>query len=214
MSSLGPLLRVQLLGAFGVGRLLNERDPKAKRKLALAAVGVALLAVGYAWMIGSSLATVGVADALPALAVAVSGVGCVFSTFVKANGLLFGFKDFDLVVTMPAPLWAVAVSRTAPLYGMGLVLSALMGGPLMAAYLLAVGAGPADIAGDPRRRLGGVLVRRRVGGVPHRVRLPRPRHRGRGGHGGDRRRRDGRDRRHGIRRCGRLADPRLGGKPD
>ena len=149
MSSLGPLLRVQLLGAFGVGRLLNERDPKAKRKLALAAVGVALLAllaVGYAWMIGSQLAAVGAAGALPALAVAVSGIGCVFSTFVKANGLLFGFKDFDLVVTMPAPLWAVAVSRTAPLYGMGLALSALMGGPLMAAYLLAVGAGPADVA--------------------------------------------------------------------
>ena len=122
MSSLGPLLRVQLLGAFGVGHLLNERDPKAKRKPALAAVGVALLAllaVGYAWMIGSQLAAVGAAGALPALAVAVSGIGCVFSTFVKANGLLFGFKDFDLVVTMPAPLWAVAVSRTAPLYGMG-----------------------------------------------------------------------------------------------
>ena len=149
MNSLAPLLKVQLLGAFGIGRLLNERDPKARRKLALAAVGVALLAllaVGYAWMIGSQLSAVGAANALPALAVAVSGVGCAFSTFVKANGLLFGFKDFDLVVTMPAPLWAVAVSRTAPLYGMGLALSALMGGPLMAAYLLAVGAGPADVA--------------------------------------------------------------------
>lgn len=149
MNSLAPLLKVQLLGAFGIGRLLNERDPKARHRLALAATGVALLAmlaVGYAWIIGSQLSAVGAANALPALAVAVSGVGCVFSTFVKANGLLFGFKDFDLVVTMPAPIWAVAVSRTAPLYGMGLALSALMGGPLMAAYLLAVGAGPADVA--------------------------------------------------------------------
>ncbi len=146
MSSLAPLLRVQLLGAFGIGRLLNERDPAARRRLVLAAAGVVLLAAlatGYAWAVGSSLAAAGASDALPALAVAVSGVGCAFSTFAKANGLLFGFKDFDLVVTMPAPLWAVAVSRVAPLYGMGLAFSLLMGGPLMAAYSAAAGAEPA-----------------------------------------------------------------------
>lgn len=139
------LLKVQMLGAFGIGRLLNERNRKARLKLALAAAGIVLLAAfaaGYAWAIGSAFALMGAADALPALAVAVSGAGCVFSTFAKANGLLFGFKDFDLVVTMPIPLWAVALSHTAPLYGMGLALSLLMGGPLMAAYLVVVGAGP------------------------------------------------------------------------
>lgn len=148
MNSLRCLLRVQLLGAFGIGRLLNEREPKARRKLVMAAVGVALLALlaaGYAWAVGSVLAAVGAAGALPALAVAVSGAGCVFSTFAKANGLLFGFKDFDLVVTMPVPLWAVVVSRVAPLYGMGLVLSLLVGGPLMAVYVATVGAGPANV---------------------------------------------------------------------
>lgn len=149
MSSLAPLLRVQMLGAFGIGRLLNEREPAARRRLVLGAAGVVLLAAlaaGYAWAVGGSLAAAGASDALPALAVAVSGVGCAFSTFAKANGLLFGFKDFDLVVTMPAPLWAVAASRVAPLYGMGLALSLLMGGPLMAAYSTAAGAGLAAVA--------------------------------------------------------------------
>lgn len=151
-SSLGglrALLKVQMLGAFGIGRLVNERDPKARLKLALAAMGIVLVAAlvaGYAWAMGSALALAGAAEALPALSVAVAGAGCAFSTFAKANGLLFGFKDFDLVVTMPVPLWAVALSRTVPLYGMGLALSLLMGGPLMAAYLAAVGAGPAAVA--------------------------------------------------------------------
>lgn len=149
MRSLLILLRVQLLGAFGIGRLLNERDPRARRKLALAAAGIALLAAlaaGYLWMLGRSLAQIGAANSLPALAVTMAGAGCVLSTLAKANGLLFGFKDFDLVVTMPAPLWAVAASRTAPLFGMGLALSLVMGGPLMAAWLSAVGAEPARIA--------------------------------------------------------------------
>ena len=148
MASLAPLLRVQALGAFGVGRLMNERDPKARRRLALAAVGVALLAVyvvAYMWAVGQAFVALGAAGALPGLAVAAVGVGCVFSTFAKSNGLLFRFRDFDLVVSMPAPLWAVVVSRVAPLYGMGLVCSLVLGAPLMAAYLPVVGVTPAGV---------------------------------------------------------------------
>ena len=148
MASLAPLLRVQALGAFGVGRLMNDHDPKARRRLALAAVGVALLAVyvvAYMWAVGQAFVALGAAGALPGLAVAAVGVGCVFSTFAKANGLLFRFRDFDLVVSMPAPLWAVVVSRVAPLYGMGLVCSLVLGAPLMAAYLPVVGVTPAGV---------------------------------------------------------------------
>ena len=149
MASLAPLLRVQMLGAFGVGRLLNERDPRAKAKLALAAVGITalgVLAAAYAWTLGQAFVALGSADALPCLAVAASGAGCAFSAFAKANGLLFGFKDFDLVVSMPAPLGAVVVSRIAPLYGMGLAFSVVLGVPLTASYLITSGAGPAGAA--------------------------------------------------------------------
>ncbi|RGY30769.1 hypothetical protein DXA43_09610, partial [Collinsella sp. OF02-10] len=68
MSSLAPLLRVQMLGAFGIGRLLNEREPAARRRLVLGAAGVVLLAAlaaGYAWAVGGSLAAAGASDALP-----------------------------------------------------------------------------------------------------------------------------------------------------
>lgn len=148
MASFAPLLRVQALGAFGVGRLMNERDPKARRRLVLAAVGIGLLVVYtvvYMWMVGQTLVLIGAAGALPCLAVTTVGVGCVFSTFVKANGLLFRFRDFDLVVSMPTPLWAVVVSRVAPLYSMGLACSLVLGAPLVSAYLLAVGVTPAGL---------------------------------------------------------------------
>lgn len=149
MTSFVSLLKVQLFGAFGIGRLLNERNSASRRRLALAAAGIvllALLAAGYAGSIGAALAAVGAADALPALAVAASGVGCAVAAFVKANGLLFGFKDFDLVVTAPVPLWAVALSRVVPLYGMGLASSFLLGGPLLAIWTVATAAGAAGVA--------------------------------------------------------------------
>lgn len=148
MASLASLLRVQALGAFGVGRLMNERDPRVRRRLTLAAAGVVLLvvyAMAYLWAVGQAFVALGAAGALPCLAVATTGVGCMVSTFVKANGLLFRFRDFDLVVTMPVPLWTVVVSRITPLYGMGLACSLVLGAPLMAAYLLAVGVTPAGV---------------------------------------------------------------------
>lgn len=148
MASLALLLKVQALGAFGVGRLMNERDPRARGKLVLAAVGIALLVVyvvAYMWTVGQTFVALGAVEALPCLAVTTVGVGCVLSTFVKANGLLFRFKDFDLVISMPTPLWAVVVSRVAPLYGMGLACSLVLGAPLMAAYLPAVGVTPAGV---------------------------------------------------------------------
>ena len=148
MASLAPLLKVQALGAFGVGRLMNERDPRAKRKLVLAAVGIVLLVVyvlAYLWAVGQAFVALGAAEALPCLAVATAGAGCMLPTFIKANGLLFRLKDFDLVVSMPVPLWAVVVSRIVPLYGMGLACSLVLGTPLVTAYLLAIGATPASV---------------------------------------------------------------------
>lgn len=146
--NIAPLVKAQLLGAFGIGRLLNEQNPKSRRKLILAAIGLAVLAlliISYAWIIGSTFVSLGAASAVPALAIAISSLGCMFSTFAKAHGLLFGFKDFDLVVTMPVPLRAVVISRILPLYGMGLVLSLLIGTPLMAVYLIVINASIAKI---------------------------------------------------------------------
>lgn len=148
MASLAPLLKVQVLGAFGVGRLMNEHDPKARRRLVLAAVGAALLtvyAMAYMWAVGQTFVALGAASALPCLAVAMAGVGCMPPTFIKANGLLFRLKDFDFVVSMPVPLWTVVVSRIVPLYVMGLVCSLVLGAPLMVTYLLAVGATPISV---------------------------------------------------------------------
>ena len=106
---------------------------------------LAVLIVTNAWSVASALVHIGAADALPSIAVATVSLGCAVTTFIKANGLLFGFKDFDLVVTMPVPLWQVVVSRVAPLYGMGLATSLVMGAPIMERYIAAVGAPAATV---------------------------------------------------------------------
>lgn len=149
MASLAPLLKVQMLGAFGIGRLMNEHDAKSRRKCLLFAAAAALLVVlaaVYMAAVGSTLVAMRATDALPCLAVAISSTGCLFSTFFKAGGLLFGFKDFDQVVSAPVATRVVVLSRIVPLYGMGLALSAILGAPLLGAYLGAVPATPERVA--------------------------------------------------------------------
>ena len=149
MGSLAALVKVQVYGAFGIGRLLHSRDARERGRLVISVLGAILLVVlivTNAWSVASALVHIGATDALPSIAVAAVSLGCAVTTFIKANGLLFGFKDFDLVVTMPVPLWQVVVSRVAPLYGMGLATSLVMGAPIMERYIAAVGAPAATVA--------------------------------------------------------------------
>ncbi|MCI2240985.1 hypothetical protein [Adlercreutzia faecimuris] len=144
MRKLGLLLKVQLLGMFGLNRVIHAGSARDKARLAglgmvFALVGV--LAVAYAYGTGAGLVMLGAAEAVPVLAVVAGSLVGVLVTFLKANGLLFGFKDFDLTMSLPVPLWQVAVSRVAALYGMNLLWAALLMVPLFAAALPALGLG-------------------------------------------------------------------------
>ena len=107
---------------------------------------VAAVAVGYLWALGSGMVAVGATGALPALAALAGSLAAVALVFVKAPGTVFGCRDYDLVAALPVPVRTVVLARTAPLYGFGVALSALLSAPLYAAYFSAVPAGPAAVA--------------------------------------------------------------------
>lgn len=120
MRSFFLLLRVQLLG------LLNSLFPsrtnmtaaQRKRRIVFGCLGfalVALLIVFYVSVLSYALAASGMARVLPALALLLAALQGVVFTFFKANGMLFGFKDYDLVMSLPVPHAAVVASRMASL---------------------------------------------------------------------------------------------------
>ena len=45
MNNIGYVLRVQLLSAFGINKLLHTTDPKEKKKAIWTGIGVGLLAI-------------------------------------------------------------------------------------------------------------------------------------------------------------------------
>lgn len=150
MRGLASLLVVQVRGTFGINRTLHSHDPRQRRRLALLGCCVVLIAIvfgAYAGVYASALASMGARDAIPALAVALGSLAGVGTTFLKANGQLFGFRDFDLVMSLPLPTWQVIVSRVGALYGMNLLCALVLAGPMLGAWVASGSWAPAQAAG-------------------------------------------------------------------
>ena len=111
------------MGLFGINKTLHADPAKARRTLALAALAVAaivLFAAAYSSGVAQALVQMGLPEAIPLVAVLVGAVAGAVAAFLKTNGVLFGFKDYDLVMSLPVPTSSVVLSRIASLYAMSL----------------------------------------------------------------------------------------------
>ncbi|WP_139652011.1 hypothetical protein [Raoultibacter phocaeensis] len=137
MSKLKLLLKVQLLGTFGINKALHADKAKAKRTIGLfvlAALAIGALCVGYSVGAAYGLAEFGLVDSIPFVAVLVGSLAGAVAAFLKANGVLFGFKDYDLVMSLPVTASAVVLSRLAALYALSLVFGAVAMLPAFGVY--------------------------------------------------------------------------------
>ena len=141
-----PLLRLQVCALlYGLGVRRGAGRLRVVGACALVAL-VAAVAVGYLWALGCGMVAAGAAGAIPALVALAGSLAVVALVFVKAPGTVFGCRDDDLVAALPVPVRTVVLARTAPLYGFGAVLSALLSAPLYVAYFSAVSPTPGAVA--------------------------------------------------------------------
>ena len=144
------LTRVQMLGLLNSlapvksGLSHNQRTLRVVG-IAAAAILLGLLFVAYLGLMAVGLALVGLARILPALAVMLGSLAGVVFTFFKANGTLFGFKDYDLVMSLPVSRRVVVASRMATIMGMALVIAVCAMAPLYVVYFLAVPSGAISV---------------------------------------------------------------------
>ena len=150
MRTLLLLTRVQMLGLLNSlapvksGLSHNQRTLRVVG-IAAAAILLGLLFVAYLGLMAVGLALVGLARILPALAVMLGSLAGVVFTFFKANGTLFGFKDYDLVMSLPVSRRMVVASRMAAIMGMALVIAVCAMAPLYVVYFLAVPSGAISV---------------------------------------------------------------------
>ena len=139
------LLKIQLLGLFGINKALHaDRGDARSAPSALVALAVVALVAIRGGVRGrasrETLVERRVASKyVPLMAVLVGAVAGAVAAFLKANGVLFAFKDYDLVMSLPVPTATVVLSRIASLYAMGAAFGLLVMVPAFAVYALHAG---------------------------------------------------------------------------
>lgn len=153
MSKLGLLLKLQLYQWMGINKALHSRDRLEKWKLLgfgvlMLFVGISLLfvVVMYDTILVRVLDTMDALELLPGIMMTLSSLITLFTTIYKTNGLLFGFRDADTVLSMPVPTGVVAASRLLMLYGMNLFFTLLIMIPAGVIYFLHATPTPFSVA--------------------------------------------------------------------
>lgn len=129
----GWLLKVQLLNVLPSGR---QRSGGRLRFLALGALyaGLAAMLLWYCYMLAAGLGMIGLARLIPLYAITLGSVATIFFTFLKANGVLFGCRDYELLTALPVPTVMVISSRFVVMYLFNMALSVGVMAAMGAAY--------------------------------------------------------------------------------
>ncbi len=149
MKQLGILLRVNAYRVFDLNKLRYERDKSIRFKGYLRLAGFALIALMMLGMCGLyfygmsiPLEQIGMLDILPTLGMAAASLMILITGIFRANGVLFGQRDDDLLLSLPVPARTLVLSRLLMLYGAELFFAAFVLIPAGVVYAVRGAPGP------------------------------------------------------------------------
>ncbi|SHO51246.1 hypothetical protein [Anaerocolumna xylanovorans] len=138
------LIKVQFPAVFDLPFLKKGKKKLLSNsisKVLLSAFTVFLLAVSfvYSYGIGKGLESIGRADMLIELAAGVASVAIFFTTVYKIRGIIFDFKDFDFLLSLPLKFTTVVTGRLLLLYLINLPAAVIIMIPAGISYSLITG---------------------------------------------------------------------------
>jgi len=125
------LMKVQLLGQF------KGREKNRGTLMLLAAwLFVGIVAAAYSFLLAFGLGAMGLADMIPGYALMLTSLITLFFTTLKANGVLFAYRDYDLLMALPVRTETVIASRFLTMYVMNLLFMMVVMLPMGAGYVI------------------------------------------------------------------------------
>ena len=138
MKKVMRLVNVQLWAVLG--DMLSIGGSKKKKPKVLY-VGILLFVIAmcgisflYSFMIGSGLRMFDSLELLPAIMMSVTCMIILMTTVFKVKGTIFGFRDYDQVMSLPVSTGAVVACRLIILYAFNFVFVIIMIVPMAIAY--------------------------------------------------------------------------------
>ena len=135
------MVRIQLINQFKLNELKHGRPSKIILMVFAALCVVGVLS-GYTVLLATGLAAVGLAEVILAYALTITSLVSLFFTIFKTNGILFVYKDYDMLMSLPITNVTLITSRFFSLYLMNTLFSALVTIPMGIVYCIHVNPSP------------------------------------------------------------------------
>lgn len=143
MSKTWILVRTYILNSFGFNKAVHSKNKKDKSRMVLFGIGIVFLGLlimlgvaSYNFMFAEAMAMVGKADMQLNFMMAITCAFVLFTTIFKVNGILFGFKDYDLLMSFPIKTSDIIKSRLIVMYMLELLFTLMMMIPAGVVYCL------------------------------------------------------------------------------
>jgi len=144
MSKLNSVLKVYIINNFGINAL-REKDRRKRIKmisfvlvLVIAFIAIAFTSYMYSQIMADWFEQYGRLDFLLGIMMAASSLIIFFTTMYKAASILFNFKDYDLLMSMPVKPRTIITSRIIILYSFNIAMMLIIMIPAMITYCLRV----------------------------------------------------------------------------
>lgn len=145
MNELFLMLKLHLLNSFGINKAYHSGDKSKFVIKCILGVFVVLVIIGasagYSTLIAMGL-TQETMYVLPCMMMAVSSIMVFLTTVYKSNGLIFGFADYDMLMSLPIKTNIMVASRILMLYFMNIAFTAVVMVPSAIIYALFAATSP------------------------------------------------------------------------
>jgi len=113
------LVKNRLITQLGLNIFRYEKDShKRNNKIATTAaiIFVLIMVAVYCGGMAYSYAYLGLVNQIPGISMVIGSLITLFFTIFRTNGELFGFKDYDMVLSLPIPVRTIINSRFLNMY--------------------------------------------------------------------------------------------------
>ena len=127
---------------FSIGDVRKRKSNLLYGGIGLFVVGMAAVSFFYSYMLGQGLMIYDSIDILTSLMIAITSVMILLTTIFKIKGTIFGFRDYDMVMSLPVSTGGIVASRIILLYLLNMVFVVIVILPMMIAYGILVNPSP------------------------------------------------------------------------
>ncbi|MDO5425526.1 MAG: hypothetical protein Q4F41_17580 [Eubacteriales bacterium] len=128
------LVKIQLSG------MVKGKEWSAKQMLVVGAyVLVAVMVAAYSFLLAYGFGKAGMISLVPGYGFAITGLITVFFTALKANGVLFAYRDYEMLMALPIRTSVIITSRFLTMYLLNLAFTALVMLPMGIGYGMEAG---------------------------------------------------------------------------